>query len=247
MPAGNRFGNYFLSFVRYQSILLIYYFCSMKYSINGISFKTDKELQEFAKGILYRGSVNSCLEGEDLEFMLDYFRSIHVEWSQKEGVGVAYIRRITDVVYGKYRAFQIERTDSSVTDISYILSNIKIKKLEKEFKEALRWIIEPQILDFKKESFAESQFLRCPISNDLLFFEECHADHFNPTFDEIVSNFIKLHGISDFSTVVAPGRDNQTRAELSDDIISQSFFDFHKSVANLRLLSPTANLTLKRK
>ena len=219
----------------------------MKYSINGIPFKTDKDLQEYAKGILYRGTVNSCLNKDDLEFMLSYFRSLHVEWKQKQGAGVANIRRICDVVYGKYRAFQIERIDSSITDISYMVSKIKTRNYEKDFKEALRWVIEPQVFEFKIASFAKNKTLRCPISNDALYFNNCHVDHFSPTFDEIVSKFVAIYRITDFARFVAPSRDNQTKAELSSDIVAKDFFNFHKSIANLRILSPNANLTLKRK
>lgn len=219
----------------------------MKYNINNRSFKTDKELQEYAKSILYKNNVNSFLESEELEFMLDYFHTLHVEWYQKQGCGIANIRRIKDNVYGKYRAFQIERIDNSITDISYIISNIKAKSFEKDFKQALRWIIEPQILAFKKSIFDNSSSsLKCPISDDILRFDDCHADHFNPTFDEIVTSFVKKYEIFDLSKIVAASRDNQTKAELSDEIVAQRFFDYHKSVANLRLISPNSNLTRKR-
>ena len=219
----------------------------MKYNINNQLFKTDKELQEYAKSILYQNNVNSYLENNELEFMLDYFRALHVEWHQKQGCGIANIRRIKDNVYGKYRAFQIERIDKTTTDISYIISNIKEKPLERDFKQALRWIIEPQILAFKKSIFDNSiSSLKCPISGDMLRFDNCHADHFNPTFDEIVTTFVKKYEISDLSKIVAASRDNQTRAELSDLIVAQWFFDYHKSVANLRLISPNSNLTRKR-
>jgi Protein of unknown function (DUF3223) len=219
----------------------------MKHIINNISFKTDKELQEYAKVILYQDEVNSCLINENLEFMMAYFSYLHSEWVQKEGCGIANIRRIKDNVYGKYRAFKIERTDNSSTDISYIIANIKIKNIEKDFKQALRWIIEPQIVTFKKATFSKKSELRCPISNDIIKFNNCHADHFNPTFDEIILNFMNIYEISDLSKIVAPSRDNQIKAELIDDIVAQRFFDYHKSVANLRLVSPTVNLSqLKR-
>ena len=150
----------------------------MKYIISNRSFKTDKELQEYAKSILYQNNINSYLENDEFEFMLDYFRTLHVEWHQKQGCGISNIRRVKDYVYGKYRAFLIERIDNTTTDISYIISKIKAKSLEKDFKQALRWIIEPQILAFKKSIFDNSSSsLKCPISDDILRFDNCHADH----------------------------------------------------------------------
>lgn len=218
----------------------------MKYLINNISFKTDKELQEFAKAILYKGSANSLLEGEELKFMIEYFEALHHEWIDKKGAGLLRIRRIMDKVYGKYRAFQIERIDDSVTDISYIIANIKTPRIEKDFKQALRWIIEPQILDFKKNIFAQSSTIKCPVSNEVLRFHYSHVDHFIPTFDQIVLNFIKINKLTDLSKIVSISKDNQTKAELSDENVSKLFYEYHQSVAILRCVSPNVNLTRKK-
>ncbi|WP_162794089.1 DUF3223 domain-containing protein [Runella rosea] len=219
----------------------------MKYLVNNMLFKTDKELQGFAKNILYNSGVNSVLEGEDLKFMIEYFEKLHHEWIDKKGVGLLRIRRVMDKVYGKYRAFQIERVDNSITDISYIIANIKTPRVGKDFKQALRWIIEPQILDFKKSVFAHSNIVKCPISDEILRFEECHADHSNPTFDEIIMDFIKINKLTDLSQIVSISRDNQTKAELSDAKIANQFYEYHKSVAVLRCVSPNANLTRKKR
>lgn len=46
----------------------------MVYIINGLEFKTKKQLEAHAKGILYSGFLNEPLEGPDLAFMYDYFK-----------------------------------------------------------------------------------------------------------------------------------------------------------------------------
>lgn len=78
----------------------------MKHTINNIQFKTDKELQEYAKKILYDGDINSTLNGEEMKFMTEYFESIHHEWIDKKGVGLSKIRRIIDKAMGSTGHFK---------------------------------------------------------------------------------------------------------------------------------------------
>lgn len=110
----------------------------------------------------------------------------------------------------------------------------------------MRWIIEPQIKDFKKITFAQPSTIKCPVSDEVLRFDFCHADHFSPTFDEIVRDFIKINNLTDLSKIVSESRDNQIKAELKDKQIGNLFYEYHKSVAVLRCVSPNVNLTRKR-
>jgi len=218
---------------------------TVKYNINGIGFKTDKAVQEHAKKILYSHAINSALNDNEFDFMYDYFKDIHHEWVNKLGCGIKAIHRIADKVGGKYRAFEIERTDGSKTDVSYIVANIKKPNIYTDFKKAMRFIIMPQILEFKKKTFNEFPAFECPITKEIVTFDNCHIDHFKPTFDEIVGDFINENGISDLRAVLAPNRDNQTICEVSDKELSDKFYKYHESRANLRVLSVKANLTNK--
>jgi len=218
---------------------------TVKYNINGIGFKTDKAVQEHAKKILYSHAINSALNDNEFDFMYDYFKDIHHEWVHKSGCGIKAIHRVMDKVGGKYRAFEIERTDGSKTDVSYIVANIKKPNIYTDFKKAMRFIIMPQILEFKKSEFDKHGVIVCPITQENTTFDNCHIDHFKPTFDEIVGDFINENGISDLRAVLAPNRDNQTICEVSDKELSDKFYKYHESRANLRVLSVKANLTNK--
>ena len=218
---------------------------TVKYNINGTEFKTDKAVQERAKEILYSNTINSELNEDEFKFMFDYFKQIHHEWLNKLGVGIKSIHRITDRVVNKYRAFEIERIDGSKTDISYLVGKIKKPNAYGDFKKALRFIIMPQILEFKKKKFDDFPVQVCPITRELLTFDTCHIDHFKPTFDEIAVNFINEYGIIDLRAVLAPNRDNQTICEIVDKVVSNNFYEYHKSKANLRVLSVEANLKNK--
>jgi|688.fasta_scaffold582027_2 hypothetical protein len=218
-----------------------------KYLIDNIPFKTDKDAQNYARCILYTNSPNTVLNEQELKFMASYFQAIHHDWTNKVGVGILNIRRVMDSVYGKHRAFQIERVDGSLTDISYIIANIKAPKVDQTFKQALRWVIEPQIIEYKRAVFSRCPVINCPVSGEALMMGYCHADHYDPTFEEIVKDFVSTYEIYDYSKVVATSRDNQTKAELKDESIAKLFYEYHKSKAVIRLVSPSVNLTRKRK
>ncbi len=215
-----------------------------KHNIKGIGFKTDKSVQEYAKNILYFGATNSVLSEEEFNFMYGYFESIHHEWKFKLGNGIKSIHRTLDKVTGKYRAFEIERLDGSKTDISYIVSNIKTPNLHNDFKKALRYIVMPQILEFKKNFFQFPVTKFCEFTGDIITFSNCHVDHFEPTFDELVNNFIVGNNITDLKNILEPNKDNQTICKLSDKGISKSFFDYHLKNANLQAVSVKANLSI---
>lgn len=216
-----------------------------KYIIRSRIFDTDKSVQEYARSILYSHSVNSVLNETDFDFMYNYFKEIHHEWENKLGAGIKAIHRKLDKVTGKYRTFEIERVDGSMTDISYIVANIKKPNYYNDFKKALRFVIMPQILEFKKNKFNESPVIICPISKTDTTFNDCHIDHFNPTFDDIVKCFINEYKIIDLKAVLAPNRDNQTICEISDKLVSDNFYKYHQNKANLRVLSVKANLVNK--
>ena len=216
----------------------------MKYQINSFLFKTDKAVQEAAKKILYDAKLNNPLPKYEFNFMHEYFKVLHHEFKQKQGTGIKNIIVGMDKTYGKNRAFTIERIDGTFTDISYIVSNIKAPNLDKDFRQALRQVIEPQIHEFKLSAFeGGSKAKRCPITSEVIRYGYCHIDHFSPTFEQLVLDFIKTYNLSDLSKLVAPNRDNQTFAELQCDKTARLFFDYHKKNASLRALSPKANLT----
>ena len=215
----------------------------MRYLIHGKQFKTKTAVQEYAKKILYSGTVGEPVRGEDLAFMLDFFKTFHHQWKTKEGCGIQHLYRILEPRYKKYRAFLILRTDGSTTDISYRISNIQRQDWKRDFNEALRQSIKPQIYQFKDKVFFDKEELQCPITGDMVQRDNCHVDHFNPTFDELVGLFIDMKGISDFSKVVSAPADNQMVPTITDKKLESEFYIFHAKNANLRITSILGNLS----
>jgi len=210
----------------------------MKHSINGIGFKTDKDLQQYAKDILYKGGFGPLRE-EDYDFMHEYFKTFHSGWEQKQGVGIKNIHKVIEPNYGKHRAFMIERVDGSTTDISYMLGNIRKKESSNKFKQALRRVVQDQIDNFRRTQFKDKDILVCPILETPITYSTCHIDHFTPTFDEIVSGFITKYKIEDGGRYLAETVDNQTYHELAEtkeaNDLKVLFWHYHLIVATNRM------------
>tara|TARA_R110000851_G_scaffold264708_1_gene417318 strand:+ start:38 stop:712 length:675 start_codon:yes stop_codon:yes gene_type:complete len=219
----------------------------MKYIINNIGFKTQKSVQEYAKKILYKNSLDTSLEHDDLMFMLDYFKTFHCEWSQKLGEGIKDIKRTKEVMFGKHRAFWIYREDGTDTDISYVISRIKKRIILREFKEACRELIRPQINEFRKNAFFGKNEIECPLSGEMVTRINCHIDHSSPTFEEIIQMYLKEYPVKKMDKVISTPKDNQLTPVLIEKDISDKFYLFHKKVANLRVLSAHANLSLAKR
>lgn len=221
----------------------------MKFIINKIEFKNKSHVQAHAKEILYAGPTNTRLSSDEFDFMHDYFKNLHKEFKQKEGSGISHILRVKEPNYGNHNGFRICRLDGSSTDISYMLSSIMNKNYMSDFKSACRTVIEPFVHEFKKKFFEENQSPVCPLTSEPMSYAKSHTDHFKPTFDEIVKEFIYLEDIGEQSlpSMVKESTDNQTFYQLSDLDMASRFYAFHASKASLRILSPRGNLSIAKR
>lgn len=219
----------------------------MKYKIRDFETNSKKGIEGKAREILKKDKPNTILEGEDYEFMIEYFSKFHCEWEQKKGKEIRAIRRIINPKFGRNMAFWIERNDGSSTDISFIISNIEKKNYDREFRQAMRKVIDPQIVQFKDEAFKETDIILCPLTNQTVSKIGCHVDHFNPSFDKLIKTFISQNSIELKEELFPKGRDNQIEYDINDDEMKKQFYDFHKQNANLRVTSAKGNQRRKRK
>lgn len=219
----------------------------MKYRVGGFESNSKLSIQKIANRILYEGDLNSVIEGKDLEFMIDYFSQFHIHWKEKRGVGIKAIKRVKEPLYGKHRAFIIERTDNTSTDISYWINKIQKKNYEQEFRQAMREVIKPQIMEYKRTAFETSSILICPLTKSPIHIANSHVDHYEPTFDELIKEFIMKFRIRLTPDLFPADQDNQIIYDINDESIKINFYSFHRERANLRVVSVEGNLRRQRK
>lgn len=217
-----------------------------KYTIAGEEFQTLDDLRTRVKGILGAYPDYCFLSPEDLSFMLDLLQRHEHAW-RKIGCGVAgmFVRR--NPVF-KNRGFWIYREDGSETDFSFekCLRNKPESRLLK-FKHACRGAIAERVIQFKTDFFNNHDQAVCPITGQEITPWNYHVDHSPPwTFDRIVHSFIRDFGIDVESVAIRGiGADRSLRNKLDSEIKAQ-FIAYHNERAQLRMLSPRGNLTLRK-
>jgi hypothetical protein len=188
----------------------------------------------------------------DVLGLLEY----HTEKDEKIGCGVAHIKveKHTDLISGfksKTSHFHIYRKDGTDIDFSYrnCVSNIgkngyKSKKRDDVLK-SLRFVVRPQIDEFRTKTFDKKEYLICEILGINFSKKTCHIDHKPPkSFANIVENFLQKYELSIEDIETSPV--DNIYDTISDENIRSNWFEYHKQYAELRAIHKTANMAQKK-
>ncbi|MBM3237020.1 DUF3223 domain-containing protein [Candidatus Poribacteria bacterium] len=178
-----------------------------------------------------------CLNEIDTAFCLELFKH-HTGYLEKIGCGVQAIQVRRDEQGNRY--FHLLREDGTDTDISWVHC-ITPKKEAIVVLEALRSSVKQQI-QAAKERFVKLG-ATCPFRGTRLSFTNSHVDHFNPTFEQLVSEFLQLMSIRLTDIEVMEQEGNDFRGLPADRLLRDAWEEFHRREANLRLISSAANLS----
>ncbi|MGI5829371.1 MAG: DUF3223 domain-containing protein [Bradymonadia bacterium] len=109
------------------------------------------------------------------------------------------------------------------------------------FSRACRFSVHDRIRKFKIEQF-KNRPVQCALTGEVVEWEECQIDHKAPlTFSVIVKSFIISNDI-DISKV--DYEYNNSRECFVDKSISERFYEFHRKMAVLRVVSTKENKKL---
>ena len=234
--------------------------------------KTSKtELKKLCSGILNKYQVDKSVgytkitnKGEH-DFLMTIFEN-HSEWSEKKGVGVDFISIIN--TEWKNKCFQLHRIDGTTTDISF-RSCIENKKPTRIFSEACRNAVRWEIDKFRKENVIFG-VTTCEITGQILTKENCHIDHYNHSFSNLVKSFYKRffkeytidYLVDNFILKTEDGKIDTSfdgwcyyDETLSDFVVTKSYNDkgyhlqelfilWHNKYTHLRAVTKEANLSI---
>jgi len=209
------------------------------------TFTTQKALIERIRRIMYAYPDHGVLTAADQQFMTELLGN-HPDAKQKIGAGVAKMWVQTNPVYTNTRNFWLQRVDGSATDFSFMECLVETTHLQR-FHRACRAAIAPDIKAFKLWFFTKNSQYRCPFTGESLSLRYSHVDHVVP-FALLVARFIQESAIH-VATVAIAGKaeDNTCLDRFVDDDLESAWRAFHDRHAELRVVSPTANLSLLRK
>ena len=208
------------------------------FEINNKIYETKGEVANLIKNILYKYNIGDYVNSRDRQILLDLLK-YHPNYEQKIGCGISGFKIY--ITQYKRRGFMLIRINRSSTDFSYIKC-ITNPSLFTKIKLCCRNAIKDDIVKFKNNLFNKKQDVICPITNKILTKNNCHIDHYNPTFKEIFDNWYKNKTITEND--INQSFDNNETTFFTNESLKNNFRTFHNKIANLRAVSINANLSL---
>jgi len=113
----------------------------------------------------------------------------------------------------------------------------------------LRRVIDDQIQDFRRQSFANDPVIPCSMTGILIAWPQADVDHCTPhTFESIAESFAIQENLlweAQWEVQPSPHRKGSWCTEFKDPSLTQRWKDFHRTHARLRILSKEAHRSLK--
>ncbi len=196
----------------------------MKIRIGQHIFNSKKDAISFYKKILFNHKLGDFLSEKETEEIKELLKN-HPDYEYKKGLGIKYIFVDSDG-FGK-GCFWIKRVDNTEIDFSFYTCINGKKSVLQDFESACRRSIAEFIIDFKNKN---------GITKD----KREHVDHEPPlTFSKIVDDFIKEKNI-DLTKIEYDN--SSTMTLFIDKKLEKDFYEYHKSVCKLRIISAKENL-----
>jgi hypothetical protein len=197
---------------------------SLKLKIGENLFNSKKEAIFHYKKILFTHKLKDILTENETEELKELLKN-HPDYEKKIGSGIKFIFTDSDG-FGK-GCFWIMRTDNTRIDFSFYTCINGKKSVLQDFEAACRHSVTNFIIDFKNK-------------NGIVKDKTEHVDHEPPlTFSKIVDNFIKEKSI-DLTKIEYDN--SSTMTFFKDKNLEKDFYEYHKSVCKLRIISAKENL-----
>lgn len=209
-------------------------------SIGRIGFETQTEARRFIREILNTTVWGVSLQGEVHEFVRSLLDR-HPRAAEKIGSGVGFFTVNSDG--NGDRCFYIHRLDGGEPQhFSYQKSLLGKDDLRSLVAGALNRAVDEQIWAFRDSELAKGTHI-CPYTGALITKDSYHVDHPNPTFFELHTQWLSQSGLQITDIQLSDGSDNEIGRRMMDPAQKESWQQFHRAHARLRLLSPLGNLS----
>ena len=216
------------------------------FSIGRFAFATKKEAESRIREILSRHRNGGTLRGADL----DLVREILAQHPNRAVIDDCGIKRIfvqwLDPA-GVQRRFVAVRSDDSIRDFTWRHA-LHERTLIEHVRKVCRSLVKDQIEEFKSSAFAKDIALQCPVSGLRITAECCDVDHQAPdTFVRLVDAWLFSVQLGADDVAIVPSPQYQMPDRFQDWVLGQTWIDFHRINAKLRVVHPHANRSLLRR
>jgi Protein of unknown function (DUF3223) len=207
--------------------------------IGRFAFESQTEARAFIREILNVTHWGEPLKKDINEFVLSLLDR-HPRAAEKIGCGVGYFTVNSDG--NGDRCFYIHRTDGSRVHFSYQKSLLGKDDLRSLVVGALNRAVDEQIWIFRDSELKNGTQI-CEYTGNPITKDSYHVDHHDPTFLELYTMWLAQSGLQIADIRVSDGNDNEIGRQMTDPAQRQSWQQFHRNHARLRLLSPLGNLS----
>lgn len=210
----------------------------------GKSYKKKKSIKEACKKILHQKEEEFYITDEkEHEFLQDllshhYFHGERIAKNNIKSFSVAWNPNFG----GHTKSFYFELENGYKSDFSY-LKTISPPSHFNHVVDALRTEIYPYCRQYKEDYFSRNETPVSEMTGRAVTREDCHVDHFDPLFCDIVEAFFEIHPCE---TLKVRHGENGYR-DLEDRDVAKEWYDFHKDKALLRVVTSEENLTRPKK
>jgi hypothetical protein len=203
-------------------------------------FPTKKAAVSFYRTILNSYEIGSNLTGDDLEATKNLL-TLHLKAEKKIGIGIEHIR-VGTTCFGK-RGFEIVRNDGSTEFFSYLKIITGPTSSLTKFSKACRNAIQEDLHSVKRmyfEKHSKGGKSPCQETGQLHDWENLCVDHRQPnTLSVIIDRFIEVSDVN--LKIVGYRYVDGGPDEFQDNALKQSFRDYHRKKATLRVVHRSLN------
>lgn len=230
--------NSFCIFAIVDEIIIMSTKKQIKYTIQGQDYAATSIIEELST-ILKRTRLNSEVQGADLDFVLEAFKTAPYYEEKTKGQQIVKVVKRKSGSYGT-SCFFIYREDGTSTDISFTKMFREDPQKDDVIK-ALRQAIDPIISNFRKgfkPGVYEGEWLEDVSQVDV--------DHYEKTFNELAWEWIRNNGgIELLIKKVNKTEDGSTITCFIDETLNESFREFHEMHTHLRFVPQKINRSKK--
>ena len=214
-----------------------------KYNIGDLEFKTKKECENYTRNII--NDLGCCVIQKDHKHF-SFFESLiqnHPEYEDKKGVGIDYFYIEPNPLNRRSFQTMIKRLDESEIDFSWVYCcRFRERTTIDYLLDAMREAIKYDTINFKQQSDLICNF--CKTEKEL--YENYHVDHYNPSFQTLKDNFLKLTKKQVPLSFGDCKKYYTTIFKDEDEEFKNDWVDYHNKNCNFQILCRDCNLRKKK-
>ena len=206
-------------------------------SIGGFQFRNKSAAERHVRDILARHDDRQCLVSDDYTFIRALL-DLHPNHAEiiSGGIDSIFVQHLDNDA----RRFVVRHRDSSWRDFTWRHA-IYPRPMLRRLSGVLRWAVRDQILEYRDSHFEGW----CVLCLKPIRLNECHVDHIAPdTFQRLVANWLLTVRLTAEDIAIQASTKYETESRLEDQVLEQSWREYHEINARLRCVCADCNLTV---